>query len=73
MKVLIKVGSRVSFNELPDSLDFENTEGSVTAMTNYLVIVHVPEWGYVNFDLTGSSWSHCGEFKRDSAFVDWSD
>jgi hypothetical protein len=72
MKVLIKVGSKISFNELPDSLDFE-TEGTVTALTNYLVIVHVPGWGYVSFDLAGSSWSRCDGFKRETPFVSWSD
>lgn len=72
MKVMIAIGDEVSFDELPGSIPF-GTEGEIVNITNDLVMVRVPDWGIVEFDLGGSSWSHCGEFKRDCAFVDWSD
>ena len=69
---MIAIGDGVSFDELPNSIPF-GTEGKIVDITNDLVMVRVPDWGIVEFDLGGSSWSHCGEFKRDCAFVDWSD
>lgn len=73
MKIVIQVGSKVSFDELPGLLDY-GTEGTITYI-NYqenCVFVRVPEWNDdVVFNLDGSSWSLCEGFKRDTAFIDW--
>lgn len=72
MKILIAPGSKIPFNELPDTLEFE-TKGTVNWINVHsnTVSVDVPSWGEVLFSLDGSSWSDCGEFKRDIAFVSW--
>lgn len=70
MEILIKIGDFVEFNELPNELDYD-TRGMVAHIEpiENRVFVDVPEWGLVAFDLDGSSWSHCGAFKREYSFV----
>lgn len=73
MKIVIQVGSKVSFDEFPTLLDY-GTEGTVTCINHQenCVFVRVPEWNDdVVFHLDGSSWSLCSEFKRETAFIDW--
>ena len=71
MEILIKVGDFIEFNEMPDAVDFD-IRGVVTEIdpNNNLVFVMVPNWGLVKFDLDGSSWAHCGAFKREYRFID---
>lgn len=74
MKIMIRPGDAVSFDEKPDTLDFE-VQGVVSWVNVHMntVSVEVPSWGEVLFNLDGSSWSDCGMFKRETQFVSWKD
>lgn len=76
MKCRIKAGSRVEFTEMPAWLE-PGTVGTVTEIFRFedygplvaVVTVAIPGYGNVLFDLDGSPWSKCQEFKRKTVFV----
>lgn len=72
MKIMVNPGDVVSFDEKPDTLDFE-VKGVVNWINVHMntVSVEVPGWGEVLFSLDGSAWSDCGQFKRETMFVLW--
>lgn len=75
MKILVAIGSKVSFNECPAELfDFDGgpvgTINQIDVHSN-TVSVDVPSWGEILFSLDGSAWSDCCRFKREIPFVSW--
>lgn len=73
IKILVKVGMKVPMDECPDKY-WENRQnvGIVKGVDRKrnLVVVAMPDDKLVKFELDGSSWSDCGEFKRDVRFVE---
>ena len=75
MKILVAIGSKVSFDEYPAEL--EEFDGGPVGTINWInvhsntVSVDVPSWGEILFSLDGSAWSDCCRFKQEFLFLSW--